>query len=169
MVADGQTRFEFILDMFNELSARLRNTRVACGDFERVLSSSVTTRNGMTGIFLDPPYDAGNCDPYATGESGVSARARNWCAINGSNPLMRIVLAGYRGEHEALRVFGWREVSWKANGGYGSQGGADGRGRIRNGPRGPLFFILWRSGLSFHTLPSAIAPCQPASADTLTT
>ena len=38
----------------------------------------------------------------------------------GENPLMRIVLAGYEGEH--AMPDGWRKVAWKAHGGYGSQG-----------------------------------------------
>ena len=41
------------------LADRLRLTRVCCGDWIRVCQSrSVTTRLGLTGIFLDPPYDA---------------------------------------------------------------------------------------------------------------
>lgn len=120
-------RGEYIAEYFNALHARLRNVRVACGDFERVLGSSTTTRHGLTGVFLDPPYDANNCDPYHTSSSGVSTRARNWCILNGYDPLLRIVLAGYDKEHDDLAVYGWTRHNWSAHGGYGSQG--DGAGR----------------------------------------
>jgi site-specific DNA-adenine methylase len=120
-------RGKYIAEVFNQLSERLRNTRVACGDFERVLGTSSTTRHGLTGVFLDPPYDAGNHDPYSTDGSGVSARARDWAICNGYDPLLRIVLAGYDGEHDVLEAFGWTRHNWSAHGGYGSQGDIAGR------------------------------------------
>ena len=121
-------RGQFISAWFNDLATRLRNVRVVCGDFERVLGPSVTHRHGVTGIFLDPPYDAGNTDPYGVGSTaGVAGRTLEWCIANGNHPDLRIVLAGYAGEHDALALLGWRSVPWKARGGYGSQG--DGRGR----------------------------------------
>ena len=122
-------RGEYIAQLFAELHARLRNVRVACGDFERVLGSSSTTRHGLTGVFLDPPYDAGNHDPYSTVGVGVSKRAAAWALMNGNDPKLRIVLAGYEGEHDqwGLDLVGWHKVGWKAHGGYGSQG--DGVGR----------------------------------------
>lgn len=120
----GQGRAEYIRNEFSKLAERLRDVRVACGDFERVLTTSVTTRHGPTGVFLDPPYEAGNTDPYHTNSSGVSTRAREWCLLNGHDPMLRIVLAGYSGEHDnvGLELFGWRRVNWKAQGGYGSSG-----------------------------------------------
>lgn len=123
----GRHRGQFISEWFNRLAVRLRNVRVVCGDFERVLGTSVTTRRGLTGVFLDPPYDAGNSDPYAGSGSGVARRALDWCIMNGHDPALRIVLAGYEGEHSALELLGWRCVPWKARGGYGSQGAGRGR------------------------------------------
>lgn len=120
-------RGQFISEWFNRLAVRLRNVRVACGDFERVLGPSVTHRHGLTGVFLDPPYEAGNHDPYASSGAGVAQRALEWCMLNGNHPDLRIVLAGYAGEHDALAMLGWRCVPWKARGGYGSQGEGAGR------------------------------------------
>ncbi len=78
-------------------------------------------------MFLDPPYDQeGRADVYAM-ESPVAADVRKWCADMGDSANIRIVLAGYDGEHNELESLGWRVVEWKARGGYGSQG--DGRGR----------------------------------------
>lgn len=52
-----EQRREWLLDWFGRLRDRLRTVRVCCGDWNRVCSShSVTTRLGLTGTFLDPPY-----------------------------------------------------------------------------------------------------------------
>jgi hypothetical protein len=34
---------------------------------------------------------------------------------------MRVVLAGYAGEHEALESLGWTVEAWEAAGGYGNR------------------------------------------------
>ncbi len=52
-------------------------------------------------------------------------RVRRWAIANGGNPLLRIALAGYEGEH--TMPDSWECVSWKARGGYGSQGNGTGR------------------------------------------
>jgi hypothetical protein len=124
----GVNRKLFIVKWFGSLADRLRETRVACGDWSRVTGPSVLgAGGGVCGVFLDPPYDLGErADVYAH-ESEAAAEARQWALENGSDPNVRIVLAGYAGEHDALEAAGWRVKSWKARGGYGSQG--DGRGR----------------------------------------
>ena len=38
---------------------------------------------------------------------------------NGDNPLLRIAVCGYEGEHEFPS--GWEMIKWKANGGFGNQ------------------------------------------------
>lgn len=114
-------------DYLHQLADRLRNVRVACGDFERVLGDSVTWRHGLTGVFLDPPYSADREEVYTHDGAEVAARARTWALASGKRRDMRIVLAGYAGEHDGLEAEGWRVASWKARGGFGSQG--EGRGR----------------------------------------
>jgi DNA adenine methylase len=52
----------------------------------------------------------------------VAGKVLQWCKKNGENPLLRIVLAGYEGEHDSLESLGWRVHAWKAGGGYSSQG-----------------------------------------------
>ncbi len=107
------------------LSARLRRTRVTCGDFARVLGPSVTWRHGLTAVFLDPPYDLTQRASVYAVETDAAHRARAWAIENGDNPLLRIALCGYDGEH--AMPDGWKPIRWKAAGGYGSQG--EGRGR----------------------------------------
>ena len=118
-VRAGQGRSQFILDWFTKLQNRLREVRVACGDWRRVLTESVTTRHGMTAIFLDPPYTKGSMD-YAIKSTGgaVSNNVREWCVANGGNKIMRIVLCGHAGEHDGLLELGWHTRSWISGAGY---------------------------------------------------
>jgi len=112
-------RGAFIANWFNHLYERMRNVRVCCGDWQRVLKDSVTTRHGMTGVFLDPPYDKGAMDYGAGGMGlGISAQVREWCAANGGNNQLRIVLCGHAGEHDALLSIGWTAHLWTARKGY---------------------------------------------------
>lgn len=115
----AMVRRDFIFDWFERLHARLRDVRVTCGDWRRVVKDSVTTRHGLTGVFLDPPYAKGAMD-YGNGgmNLGIADDVRAWCAENGSNPLLRIVLCGHAGEHDALLAHGWKTRSWKARKGY---------------------------------------------------
>lgn len=124
----GVNRKLFIQEWFVTLSDRLRETRVACGDWSRVTGPSVLgCGGGVCGVFLDPPYDLGERAAVYSHESGAATECLAWCLENGDRPGLRIVLAGYAGEHDALEAAGWRVMPWKARGGYGSQG--EGRGR----------------------------------------
>lgn len=107
-------------DELRTLSARLRGVRVACGDWSRVCTDSVTWRHGVTGVFLDPPYAEG-AQQYAAGGTGtgLSADVRAWAIEAGKRRDMRVVLAGLEGEHDMPAT--WRCVPWKARGGYGGQ------------------------------------------------
>ena len=105
-------------EYFSALAERLRRVRVACGDWSRVLGDSVTHKHGLTGVFLDPPYDDGAVE-YSAGGGGISSQVREWALANGGNKKLRIALCGYDGEHE---MPGWTAYAWKAKGGYASQG-----------------------------------------------
>ena len=124
----GVNRKLFILDWFNALSDRMREVRVACGDWSRITGpSALACGGGVTGVFLDPPYALDERASVYSHESDAARECLAWCLANGSTPGLRIVLAGYSGEHDALEAAGWRVKAWKARGGYGSQG--EGRGR----------------------------------------
>ena len=121
-------RGDAILSTFTELAERLRNVRVCCGDWTRVMGDSVTIKQGITGVFLDPPYadTAGRQkDLYSVDSSTVAHDVRKWAIANGDNPLLRIALCGYQGEHELPE--GWTCMEWKARGGYSSLGHNRGR------------------------------------------
>jgi DNA adenine methylase len=110
-----------------DLAVRLRNVRVCCGDWLRVLGDAPTVKLGMTAVFLDPPYAVDDRAHLYTEESfDVAHDVRDWCIENGGNLMLRIALCGYE-EHDELAAHGWTPVGWKAHGGYGSQGSAAGR------------------------------------------
>lgn len=135
-----------IYDYFAHIAARLRRVRVCCGDWSRVMGDSVTYRHGVTGILLDPPYaDTADrqADLYGVDSMSVAHDVREWAIANGDNPLLRIALCGYEGEH--AMPDGWTVHEWKAPGGFGSQG--DGAGRA-NSARERIWF-------SPHCLPAA--------------
>ncbi len=113
------SRRAYIMDWFAELHARLRDVRVTCGDWSRVVKDSVTTRHGLTALFLDPPYTKGSMD-YSAGGVGTDLplQVQAWCADNGQNPQLRIVLCGHKGEHDALLARGWHTRTWTARKGY---------------------------------------------------
>lgn len=122
---------------FNALAERLRHVRVCCGEWDRVTGPRPTFKIGLTGVFLDPPYsdNAGRVEVYGVDDFQVAHAAREWAIANGENPLMRIALCGYDGEHGFPPR--WECVAWKAAGGYGSQG--EGRGR-ENASRERIWF-----------------------------
>lgn len=110
---------------FQHLSERLRRTRIACGDWARVCTPSVTHRHGLTAVFLDPPYGAKDrCTVYTHDSNDLTAPVQEWCRENGDNPKMRIALCGYEGEYD---LPDWDCFAWKTRGGYGSQGNRQAR------------------------------------------
>ena len=116
-----------LYNYFAALSARLRRVRVCCGDWKRVCTPAVTFGNGLTAVFLDPPYgkDSGRNDGgYAFEADDVTRDVHTWCVENQDNPKLRIALCGYEGEYD---LPGWECLAWKATGGYGNQGNGAGR------------------------------------------
>ena len=121
-----QGRRADLIGYFRLLADRLQRVRITCGDWTRVATPAVTVSHGLTGVLLDPPYGTAakrTKKLYAVDSADVAADMRAWCLANGDNPLLRIVLCGYEGEHEDLEANGWRVVAWKARGGYGNQDG----------------------------------------------
>lgn len=105
-----------LYDYLEQLSVRLRRVRVCCGDWKRVLTPSVTTYCGLTGVFLDPPYSHDMRERCYSEDHDISADVRAWAIEHGDDPKMRIALCGYEGEH--AMPDSWACVAWKAHGGY---------------------------------------------------
>jgi hypothetical protein len=126
-----------MIDYMTALSERLRKVRVCSGDWSRVCGPSVTVKLGLTGIFLDPPYaDTANRheDLYAHDCLQVAHDVREWAIEHGENPLLRIALCGYDGEHNMPEH--WAVYAWNAGVGYGGQA----ESRTGNGTRERIWF-----------------------------
>lgn len=105
-----------IRDWMRALSARLRDVRIACGDWSRVCGPSVLRAGcAPVGILLDPPY-ADGYDVYSAGSGKALWRAVcAYAAEVGAVASNRVVLCGYDGTFDPPP--GWRTVEWKARGG----------------------------------------------------
>jgi hypothetical protein len=122
--------------MMERLSDRLRRVRVCCGDWSRVTTPAVTTHQGLTGVFLDPPYAHNaerDTDVYRH-EMAVTREVMDWARERGDEPDMRIALCGYTAEHV---LPGWTVYRWTARGGYGNR--SNGRG-LANRDRETIWF-----------------------------
>ena len=103
---------------FCALSERLRRTRICSGDWTRVVTDSVTHRHGLTAVLLDPPYDTEEW-AYSVSRVSVSAAVHEWAIEAGQNPLMRVALCGYDGEHEMPAD--WQVYAYKGKKGYAAE------------------------------------------------
>jgi hypothetical protein len=123
-------RGQGILTWLDAISERIRDVRVACGDWRRVLGDSVTVRYGATAVFLDPPYVVRH-DLYGEG-CGIFDDVWSWAMSNGDDPRLRIALCGYADGRAPMP--GWTVTEWRAPGGYANQSGGEnvnaGRERI---------------------------------------
>jgi hypothetical protein len=102
------------------LATRLRRVRVCCGDWSRVVTPAVTSCIATTAVFLDPPYHAPGTERsavYTHDDGEIWHEVRDWAVANGEDPLLRIALCGYEGDHNIPSS--WECVEWKASGGYG--------------------------------------------------
>jgi len=113
IVSNGNSLREY----FSLLSARLERVRILSGDWSRAVTPATTTRFGMTGVLLDPPYtaEAGRGHRlYAHDDLKVGHQVRDWAVMNGENPLFRIALCGYEGEYRMPSS--WSVFEWKSGG-----------------------------------------------------
>jgi DNA adenine methylase len=120
-----------IQEDFKKLQERLRRVRVACGDWTRVVTPGITHASkglgdkDITGVFLDPPYEAGVRDKVYKEDKDIFKQVCQWAIDNGDNERMRIVLCGYEGDHNIPET--WQTFSWKTGGGMSALG--NGRGK----------------------------------------
>ena len=112
-----ESRCDFVFGWLSSLRDRLVGVRLACGSWERVLTSSVCQKHGLTAVFLDPPYDETEY-VYGDATASLTKEAREWCRTEGSKPEFRTILAGRGTEHDELLTLGWTKQLWTANRGY---------------------------------------------------
>ena len=103
-----------------ELSDRIRDVRVCCGDWKRVVTRGAMTHGydtGDVGVFLDPPYshDTGRDKTIYTHEMPNTDAIADWCKAYEHQ--IKIVLCGYEGEYD---LPGWEIEAWSAGRVYGN-------------------------------------------------
>jgi hypothetical protein len=96
----------------------------------------VTTRLGITGVFMDPPYPTHRGDGSGSRVAGLYAQDGDrqsldalrdevlaYCLERGPNPMMRLCVACYEDDgYEVLAErHGWECVKWTSAGGYGNR------------------------------------------------
>jgi DNA adenine methylase len=128
----GIKALEFSRLLFDSVCDRIVRVQVLCGDWSRCLTTSTlcirpTMGVHSVGIFLDPPYGEGNGIEYENGTGTVARDVWDWAVLNGDNPRLRIVVAGY--EDGRTLPSGWTTIERRENGGYGN--GNDNRFRER--------------------------------------
>ena len=108
-----------IYEWFRQLSERLRNVRVVCGDWTRVCGGNWQDSKGICGIFMDPPYgvEDRNKELYYYDSTEIAKDVLAWCKERGQIETYRIVIAGYE-EYQELLNDGWTYYKWKSHGGY---------------------------------------------------
>jgi site-specific DNA-adenine methylase len=118
-----------------ELQKRMKKVRVCNGDWSRVVTppvtyknKSLTKKNGIVGVFLDPPYpfEDREKDLYRV-ETDVFQDVCKWAVDNGNNPIMRIAVCGLDGGYEFPSD--WEVFHWKTRGGYSSLSKKENRGK----------------------------------------
>jgi len=143
-------RHNWILAYMIQLSERLEDVRVICGDWTRVLTMGALTypREGSVGIFLDPPYDdeIREKDLYTHDGGNVSRLVRDWAVEHGEESRLRIVLAGYQGEHKMPD--NWVVYRYSVNRAYGTH-----KGKQTANTKNRHKEVLW---LSPHTKQSTV-------------
>jgi hypothetical protein len=109
-----------VKDWFYLLARRLRTVSIACGDWSRVVTPSALgfSNTGTTpcAVFADPPYLDETLDYGSV--AGVAQKVAAWCAENGHDKRLRIVLAGHVGDYD---LPGWTVVNWGGSRGYGRE------------------------------------------------
>jgi DNA adenine methylase len=117
---------------FDAVCERMARVQVLCGDWSRcVTKAALCDRESAyiqpIGVFLDPPYGIGNVS-YEDRTGTVARDVWDWAVLNGDNPRLRIVVAGY--EDGRTLPSGWTTIERTENGGYGSGNGNRHRERL---------------------------------------
>lgn len=127
------------LDRLREAAARVRHVAVWCGDWSAPLTPGALAGATNVGVFLDPPYgDTRAVGCYREDSTDVHRAVTVWARSAPRD--MRIVLAGYDGEHDDLKSYGWTARKWTPSKSGMAARAPDGRGMANRGRE-----VLWCS------------------------
>jgi len=112
------------------LSERLKRTRIVTGDWKKICTPSITykscgvSKNGISFVFLDPPYNMENRTKVYKNDSNVFKEVEQWAIAHQIYPDLKIAICGYSGDYS---LNDWEKLEWKANGGFSSLGDNQGK------------------------------------------
>jgi len=103
-----------------DIVERIKRVEVLCGDWARCVTHAAlgSGLKPSVGVFLDPPYGAGDV-PYEDNTGTVARAVWEWAVANGDNPRLRIVVAGY--DDGRTLPPGWKAIERAEHGGYGNR------------------------------------------------
>ena len=113
-----------------DIAERIKRVEVLCGDWARCVTNAAlgSDLKPSVGVFLDPPYGEGY-DIHYDDQTGTVARdVWDWAILNGDNPRLRIVVAGY--EDGRTLPSGWTTIERVEKGGFGNNNGNRQRERL---------------------------------------
>ena len=111
-------------DHLQDWAGRLKGVEIYCSNWKSMVSDAALRLNKahVPVFFFDPPYATEVCNDqasqkslYWTPEPYDPSKLLEWCR---SNQVRRIVLCGYKDEHDGLLADGWSKESWDANSAY---------------------------------------------------
>jgi DNA adenine methylase len=115
----------------SDIVERIKRVEILSGDWSRCITRATLARKedgaNSVGIFLDPPYGEGNV-PYEDRTGIVARDVWDWAVLNGVNPRLRIVVAGY--DDGRTLPSGWTTIERTEIGGFGSKNGNRFRERL---------------------------------------
>ena len=119
-----------LVEYFGELSDRLWEVTIQCGDWQQVLKTPLKEPGTPAAVFLDPPYKASEVDTdiYEHFDSHVFNDVLEWCVEHGEDPDLRIALCGYDGNATKLPET-WTTWGWTTDGGYSNISCKETRGK----------------------------------------
>lgn len=111
-------------EKLQRVADRLGNVIILSGDWQGAWKRSVTKAvidrfNRGVGVFLDPPYAGIRAKGLYAEDQHINQEIIDWCL--GQPRHVKIVLAGYDDEYDALRQAGWKVIPWKAPNGYAQE------------------------------------------------
>lgn len=112
---------------FRLISKRMINTKICCGNWERVLTPAWIDTDGVIGIVIDPPYEDDQHTVQYSAGGKIAQSVRKWAIDNANNPKLRIVICGYESESYTFPPDLFETFEWKATGGYSTTGNGQGK------------------------------------------
>ena len=118
------------------LADKMQFLSVGCGDWKRAVTPSrlfnglQAAPHALSAIFLDPPYQADECNmSYASSEDDIFDEVWEWAMKAGEDTRLRIALCGYDDGRKPAP--GWDVQEWSAGTGFSNRGENMGKNRHR--------------------------------------